>query len=89
MNSLINDRRTEALVILTEECCEVGQIASKIHRWGLEPPTTNRDELIKELGDLLAIISIVQQQFEIPNEEIDLAIAQKITKLKTYSNLLD
>lgn len=94
MTSLINDRLTEALVILAEECCEVGQIVAKIHRWGLGStnnmamPHTNRDELVKELGDVLALIRIVQEALEIDDQELEQAVQTKMHKLKIYSRYL-
>lgn len=94
MTKLINNRATEALVILAEECCEVGQIISKIHRWGLDSnhngslPSTNRDELVNELGDLMAMIRIVQGELDISDVDIAKAMQNKIEKLKIYSNLI-
>jgi NTP pyrophosphatase (non-canonical NTP hydrolase) len=94
MSSLINDRATEALVILSEECCEVGQIVAKIHRWGLGSTnqgalkTTNRDELIKEMGDVLAMIRIVQGELNISDNDLAIASQNKLEKLKIYSNLM-
>lgn len=94
MSSRITDRKTEALVILAEECCEVGQIIAKIHRWGLDSnnngslPTNNRDELIKELGDVLAMIRIVQGELGICDVDLARASQNKLEKLKVYSNLL-
>jgi NTP pyrophosphatase (non-canonical NTP hydrolase) len=94
MTSLINDRVTEALVILAEECCEVGQIVAKIHRWGLSStnnmamPHTNRDELVKEMGDVLAMIRIVQGELDISDQELARAQQNKLTKLKIYSRYL-
>jgi NTP pyrophosphatase (non-canonical NTP hydrolase) len=88
------DRPTEALVILAEECCEVGQIIAKIHRWGLDStnqgalPVTNRDELIKEMGDVMAMIRIVRAELDIGEAEIEAAIRNKIEKLRVYSNLI-
>ena len=93
MTSLIADRTTEALVILAEECCEVGQVVAKIHRWGLDSDnngmlrTTNRDELIKEMGDVLAMIRIVQGELDISDVDLAKASQTKLEKLKVYSNL--
>lgn len=91
MSGIEMDRITEALVILAEECCEVGQIVSKIHRWGLDSTnqgefsTTNRDELVKELGDLMAMIRIVQENLEISEDDLSRAVQNKLTKLRIYS----
>ena len=90
-NGLINDRMTEALVILAEECCEVGQIVSKIHRWGLDSnnngslPCSNRDELVKEMGDVMAMIRIVQGELGISDDDLAQAVQNKLEKLRIYS----
>jgi len=60
-------REEHLLVILAEECNEVAQRVSKILRFGLvdpegtEPnqPYTNKDRLILEINDLLAILEMV------------------------------
>lgn len=93
MRNLINDRTTEALVILAEECCEVGQIIAKIHRWGLDSTnngslsSTNRDELIKEIGDVMTMVRIVQAELDISDADLAKATQNKLEKLKVYSNL--
>lgn len=91
MNGIKMDRITEALVILAEECCEVGQIIAKIHRWGLDSnhhgnlPSTNRDELIKEIGDVMAMIRIVKEELAISDFDLARAERSKLDKLKVYS----
>lgn len=90
MSGIEMDRLTEALVILAEECCEVGQIVSKIHRWGIDSnnnghlPSTNRDELVKEMGDVMAMIRIVQGELDISDADLAHAVQNKIAKLKRY-----
>lgn len=85
------DRTTEALVILAEECCEVGQIVAKIHRWGLDStnnmvmPRSNRDELVKEMGDVMALIKIVKEELKISDQELAQAVQAKLDKLRIYS----
>ncbi len=91
MSGIDMDRTTEALIILAEECCEVGQIVAKIHRWGLEStnngelPSSNRQELIKEMGDVMAMIRIVKEELDINDVEIENAVQNKLDKLKVYS----
>jgi hypothetical protein len=59
-------RQEQLLVILTEECAEVSQRASKALRFGLtdpagtEPgqPYTNKDRLLMEINDLYAVIDM-------------------------------
>ena len=91
MSGIDMDASTEALVILAEECCEVGQIVSKVLRWGLDSnnqgnlPLDNRHQLIKELGDVMAMIGLVQQQLGITDEDLEMAKQHKLAKLKMYS----
>lgn len=62
---------------LAEECCEVGQVKSKVIRFGLEdmwPPgsgETNRKKLAKELGHILAVIDILKAREIVTQEEMD------------------
>lgn len=91
MSGIDMDRTTEALVILAEECCEVGQIVAKIHRWGLDStnnmvmPRSNRDELVKEMGDVMALIKIVKEELKISDQELAQAVQAKLDKLRIYS----
>ena len=82
----------EALVILQEECAEVSQIISKIHRFGLEskPPTsndTNIDILHKELGDMLCMVKICVEKGILNIDTLEKYIVEKEEKLKIWSNL--
>lgn len=92
MFNILNDQN-EPLVILQEECAELIQIISKIHRWGLEStnngalPKSNKEQLIQELGDVLALVRIVCTKNNISALDIDSAIDNKLKKLKVYSNI--
>lgn len=91
MNGKDMDGPTEALVILAEECCEVGQIVAKILRWGLDStnqgslPSSNREELIKEMGDVMAMIQITQEQLGIDGSQISEAVENKRRRLWKWS----
>lgn len=91
MSGIDMDRTTEALVILAEECCETGQIISKILRWGLDSTNngaldlSNRDHLVKEIGDIMAMIDIVRSELGITDQDLDRAVQAKREKLKIYS----
>ena len=59
-------KEKEAMDILQEECGEVIVAVSKISRFGLDnlkpgKPKTNREHLEEELGDLYAMIEILQE----------------------------
>jgi NTP pyrophosphatase (non-canonical NTP hydrolase) len=62
-DAMVSDQAAESLGLLQEECAEVIQVASKIDRFGLRVnPYTgkhNRDELHKELGDVLAQVRLL------------------------------
>jgi NTP pyrophosphatase (non-canonical NTP hydrolase) len=56
----------EAMDILQEECAEVIQAVSKISRFGLDnlkpgKSKTNREHLEEELGDMMAMVEILQE----------------------------
>jgi NTP pyrophosphatase (non-canonical NTP hydrolase) len=82
----------EALVILQEECAEVSQIISKIHRFGPDskPPISNETNLTllhKELGDLLCMINICLEKKLLDVELLERYAEEKREKLKLWSNL--
>ena len=79
----------EVMAILQEECAEVVQAVSKINRFGLESKwqgVTNKEALITEIGDVLAVIVILLEQTDIniTEEEIFAAVEAKIKKLEIF-----
>ncbi len=93
MNS---DIETEALDILQEECAELIQAASKIKRFGIKSSNpelldakSNRYNLIQEMGDVLALIDILKNVYEINDVILSAAKQNKLEKLTIYSNLKD
>jgi len=88
----MTNNSTEALHILQEECAEVIQAISKVNRFGIDnfkPGTskTNRDHLEEEIGDILAMIEILQQSKMIDSNKIVNAKMAKFEKLKKWSNI--
>jgi NTP pyrophosphatase (non-canonical NTP hydrolase) len=80
--------------ILSEECAEVIQAVSKCHRFGLDnykpnKPKTNREHLEEELGDLLAMIDILQEMDVVSWTNIERAQEAKIEKLKKWSTIFE
>ena len=75
----------ETLVILSEECAEVIQAASKIQRFGINDKS--RDNLEQELGDMLAMIFILDYNGEIDTDKVYKNISKKLRKLKKYSSI--
>lgn len=82
----------ELLVILQEECAEVSQVISKIHRYGLysyNPITQeSNDKLLhKEIGDLLCMIDLCIEQNVLDDKVIQEQKKLKRAKLKEWSTL--
>jgi len=84
----------EVMDILQEECAEVIQAVSKIRRFGIDnvkpgKPKTNREHLEEELGDLYAMIDILQELDIVSWTNIEKAAEAKREKLKTWSNIFE
>jgi len=90
--SELNESSNEVMDILQEECAEVVQAVSKIRRFGMDnakPGTsyTNREHLEEEIGDLLAMIDILQINNIVSWGNLHKAKRAKIEKLKKWSNI--
>lgn len=80
------------LIILAEECNEVAQRVAKALRFklndpeGMEPnqPYTNKDRLILEINDLLAVIEMVFEDEDIVSSTLK---EYKKSKVKKYLEL--
>jgi NTP pyrophosphatase (non-canonical NTP hydrolase) len=82
----------EILLIMQEECAEVTQAISKCFRFGLDnhkpgKPKTNREHLEEELGDLVAMITLLEMNGVISQHNIEKAKLAKFEKLRTWSNI--
>jgi NTP pyrophosphatase (non-canonical NTP hydrolase) len=88
---MITNKETEALVIMQEECGEVSQVISKIFRFGLDEAytdKTNRHRLEEEIGDLLCMIEILEEQELIDWRLVQEAKAAKRVKLEKWTTHL-
>jgi hypothetical protein len=60
------NRQEHLLVILAEECNEVAQQAAKALRFGIDEqrdlPTSNRERLLHEYNDLMAVVEMLQDE---------------------------
>jgi NTP pyrophosphatase (non-canonical NTP hydrolase) len=88
----MNSQEREVMNILSEECAEVIQAISKCHRFGIDnykpgKPKTNREHLEEELGDLYAMIEILQQMDVVSWTNIERAAEAKREKLKQWSTI--
>jgi len=90
----MNKSQTEILNIAQEECSEVVVAISKILRFGLtgvDPRTdtgeANQDHLEEEIGDLMAMIRLMELSGLIRFDKVDIAMEAKLNKLKLWSSI--
>jgi|ERR1041384_451035 NTP pyrophosphatase (non-canonical NTP hydrolase) len=91
------EREQEALDLLQEECCEVGQAISKIRRFGLDfrakggsAPYTNKEELQREVWDILIYFDVLQTMglIDLDPKGLEHYLAtEKLEKLQKWTNL--
>ena len=83
-------RNTQTVMaVLQEECAEVIQAVSKINRLGMQGEwqgVTNKQALVTEIGDVLAIIKVLMKETDINITEDDLekAVEAKLKKLEIF-----
>jgi NTP pyrophosphatase (non-canonical NTP hydrolase) len=90
----MNPENNEVMDILQEECAEVIQAVSKIRRFGLtnsKPGAVynNQQHLEEELGDVLAMIDILEDMKIIDHNNLLVAKDKKIDKLKLWSKIFN
>jgi len=81
--------REKVMFILQEECAEVIQAISKIYRFGPDSKwegVTNKQALVREIGDVLAVIEILitETDINIDAQDIEDALEAKKKKLDIY-----
>ena len=76
----------ETLTILSEECAEVIQANSKLIRFG-PYDEDNIKELEQELGDVMAMVMILDYYGYVSLRNIQEQIEPKLKKLKKYSKI--
>ena len=76
----------ETLTILSEECAEVIQANSKLIRFG-PYDEDNIKELEQELGDVMAMVMILDYYGYVSLTNIQQQIEPKLKKLKKYSKI--
>ena len=88
------NRTDEILTITQEECAEIIQVISKIFRFGLghehissHRGISNTDKLNEEVGDLLAMLDLLQEEGILDPAKLEEAKQQKIAKLKVWSDI--
>ena len=88
----MNSDVKEVMDILQEECAEVIQAVSKISRFGIDnfkpgKTKTNREHLEEELGDMIAMICILEKMCVVTQNALEIATKAKIQKLKKWSTI--
>ena len=90
----MNDKTKEIMDITAEECAEVIVAISKISRFGIDKfkpmtvrPLTNRQHLEEEIGDLLAMVDLLEEFSIVDMKSVNTARIAKIEKLKQWSNI--
>lgn len=86
----MNKQTKEILCIAQEECAEVTQAISKIFRFGIDSSwngRTNQERLEEELGDLLAMASLLQTKEIVREQKVLEAWHNKMEKLSIWSNI--
>ena len=83
-------RNTQTVMaVLQEECAEVIQAVSKINRFGMHGEwqgITNKQSLVTEIGDVLAIIKVLMHETDIniTEDDLEVAIEAKLKKLEIF-----
>lgn len=86
----MNKEHKEIFCITQEECAEVTQAISKIFRFGIDTTwngRTNKQRLEEELGDLMAMMYILQATGIVSEENVLQASEAKMEKLAKWSNI--
>lgn len=83
----------EILDILQEECGELITAISKVRRFGLENSYkeggTQREHLTQEVGDVMLLIELLEDQGVFSRAEVEAAKIKKAEKLKVWSKIYE
>jgi len=87
----MNEDLLEVLAMVSEECGEVVQAIGKALRHGIDDwnPVTgidNKDAIVTELADVIAVAVLLLEFLEIPQSTIDANYERKFTKLLEYTH---
>ena len=85
------DKQTKEILCITqEEAAEVVRAISKVFRFGMENEwndQTNKEHLEEELGDLKAMLYILEMSGIVSEENVMKAAEAKMEKLAKWSNI--
>lgn len=83
------NRLEELLTILSEECAEVSQVCSKCIRFGMasthpEAPESNQLRLEKEIGDFMAMVRLLTEEYNLNMDNIIESADAKLIKVEKF-----
>ena len=87
----MDTQNEETLRILQEECAEVIQAISKVFRFGIDDiynNVSNRERMTEEIGDLLAMIDLLESQGIIDHNKVIQYKQRKFNKLEAWSSII-
>ncbi len=90
----LTDRQKEYLLLLAEECSEVIKVVTKTFRFGIDSKNpfipdspTNKEELIQEIGDVMALVELLKDSaLELSEEALQEAKRKKLEKIHKWLN---
>ena len=85
---MLSKQQDETAVIAMEEMAELIQVLSKTIRFGYTPGDTGK-RLVQEMGDVKLLLKLLQNTFDIEDDELYLAMESKKAKLMTWSSLYE
>lgn len=74
-------KKLNELVITMEECGELTRACSKVLRHGTKDPKY-LDNLIEEMGDVMAMIRIVQKTYDIDGGILENRVQKRLAKMR-------
>jgi len=84
------NRLEELLIILSEECAEVAQAATKCIRFGMasthngQIPESNQLRLEKEIGDFMAMVRLLTEEYNLNMDNVIAAADAKLIKVEKF-----
>lgn len=74
-------KKLNQLVITMEECGELTRACSKVLRHGTKDPKY-LDNLIEEMGDVMAMIRIIQKTYDIDGGTLENRVQKRLAKMR-------
>lgn len=74
-------KKLTQLVVTMEECGELTRACSKVLRHGTEDPKY-LNNLVEEMGDVMAMIRIIQQTYDIDGGILENRVQKRLTKMR-------